>query len=162
MSLVHHQDIIDICTFISHQYRGIDILIHMYLYHRNLNYRKMQQQTEQQKLWKNSQHQLSQQNWDIPFTDKSISNAIGVLSNLLKPTARAAANNTAIHPRVSEVEVQRPKVDNNNNDNSRPRRNNNTNNNVKPPRVDINTNNDDQSSTVLQPRVAVHQQKYSQ
>ena len=57
----------------------------------------------------------SKQNRDIPFTDKSINNAIGVLSNLLKPTTRAATNTT--RPRVSEAEVQRPRVDNNNNNN---------------------------------------------
>ena len=90
----------------------------------------------------------SKRNWDIPFTNKSINNAIGILSNLLKPTTQAAANNTATHPRVSEVEVQRPRVDNNNNNNSCPRVNNNTNNDVPPPRV-------------LRPRVKVHQQKYS-
>ena len=74
---------------------------------------------------------MLKQNRDIPFTDKSINNDIGILSNLLKPTTWAAANNTATCPRVSEVEVQRPRVDNNNNNNnSHPRVNNNTNNDV--------------------------------
>ena len=91
----------------------------------------------------------SKQNWDILFTNKSINNAIGVLLNLLKPTTGATANNTATHPRKSEVEVQRPRMDNNNNNNSRPRVNNNTNNDVRPPRVNNNTNNDVQPPRCL-------------
>ena len=59
----------------------------------------------------------AKRNRDISFTGKSINNAIGVLSNLLKPTAQAAVNTTATCPRVSEVETQRPRVDNNNNNN---------------------------------------------
>ena len=91
----------------------------------------------------------AKRNRDIPFTDKSINNAIGVLSNLLKPTTRAAVNNTATRPRVSEVEAQRPRVDNNNN-----------NNDVQPPRVNNNTNNDVPPLRVLRPRAKVHQQNY--
>ena len=103
----------------------------------------------------------AKRNRDIPFTNNSINNAIGVLSNLLKPTTRAASNSTATHPRVSEVGVQRPRVDNNNNNNSLPRVNNNTNNDVRLPRVNNNTNNDVQPPRVLRPRAKVHQQKYS-
>ena len=88
-------------------------------------------------------------NRNISFTNKSINNAIGVLSNLLKPTTRCTVNTTT-SPRVSEVAAQRPKVDynNNNNDAQRPRVNNNTNNDVSSPRV-------------LRPRAKVHQQKYA-
>ena len=71
----------------------------------------------------------AKQNQDIPFTNKSINNAIGVLSNLLKPTTQAISNNTATLARVSEVEVQCLRVDNNNNNNSHPKENNNTNTN---------------------------------
>ena len=59
----------------------------------------------------------AKRNRDIPFTDKSINNTIGVLSNLLKPTTRTTVNTTATRPRVSEVEAQRPRVDNNNTNN---------------------------------------------
>ena len=66
----------------------------------------------------------AKRNRDIPFTDKSINNAIGVLSNLLKPTTQATGNTTTTRPRVSEVEAQRLRVDNNNNTND-----------AQPPRV---------------------------
>ena len=62
---------------------------------------------------------------------------------------RVATNNTTTHPRVSEIEIQRPRV------------NNNTNNDVQPPRVNNNTNNNIQPPRVLQPRAKVHQQKLS-
>ena len=92
----------------------------------------------------------AKRNRDIPFTDKSINNAIGVLLDLLKPTTQATVNTTATRPRVSEVEAQRPRVDNNNN-----------NNDVQPPRVNTNTNNDVSPPRVLRPRAKEHQQKYS-
>ena len=66
----------------------------------------------------------AKRNHDIPFTNKSINNAIGVLSIFLQPTTRATTTNTATYPRVSDREVQRPKVVDNNN-----------NTNVQPPRV---------------------------
>ena len=88
----------------------------------------------------------SKKNWDIQFTNESINNTIGVLSNLLKPTTRAASS-TATRPRISEAGVQRAKVDSNNNNNRLPRVNN-TNDDVRPPRV-------------LRLQQKVHQQKYS-
>ena len=81
----------------------------------------------------------SKRNRDIPFTKKSINDAISVLSKLFQPTTQAATN--ATRPRVSEVRVQRPRVDDNNNNN------NNNNNNARPPRV-------------LRPQQQVHRQKY--
>ena len=65
----------------------------------------------------------AKRNRDIPFIDKSINSAIGLLSDLLQPTRRATTS-TATCPRVSEGEAQRPRVDNNNN-----------NNDVRPPMV---------------------------
>ena len=64
----------------------------------------------------------AKRNRDIPFTDRSINNAIRVLSNLLKPTEQAATTSGVIRPRVAKDGVRIPRVDNNNN-------NNNTNNN---------------------------------
>ena len=81
----------------------------------------------------------SKRNRDIHFTKKSVNNAISVLSKLFKPTTQAATN--ATRPRVSEVRVQRPRVDNSNNNN------NNNNNDARPPRV-------------LRPRQQVHTQNY--
>ena len=89
----------------------------------------------------------SKQNQNIPFTDKSINNAMGVLSNLLKPTTRAAPS-TATRPRVSEVGVLSPRVDVDNNNNRGSRVNNTNDDDNRPPRG-------------LQPRPNVHQQKYS-
>ena len=103
----------------------------------------------------------AKQNHDIPFINKSINNAIGVISNLLQPTTRAATNNTTTCPRVSEVEVQGPRVVNNRNNNSCPRVNKITNNDVRSQRVTKNTNNDTQPPKVLQPRAKMHQQKNS-
>ena len=76
----------------------------------------------------------SKRNRDIPFTKKSINDAINVLSRLFRPT-RAARN--ATRPRVLEERVPRPRVDNNNNNN----------NDARPPRV-------------LRPRQQVHTQNY--
>ena len=90
----------------------------------------------------------SKQNRNIPFTDNSINNAIGVLFNLIQPTTQIAPTNITTRLRVSETGVQRPKVDNNNTNNSRPRVNTTTNNDVRSPRV-------------LRPRKKVHQRKYS-
>ena len=79
----------------------------------------------------------SKQNQDIPITNKNIKNAIGLLSNSLKPATQAAPS-AATRPKASEAGVKRQMVDVNNNDNRRPRVNNN--------------NNDDNStSRVLQP-----------
>ena len=49
----------------------------------------------------------AKRNHDIPFTDKSIINAIGVLSKLLQPTARATPS-TASRQRMPNDDVQRP------------------------------------------------------
>ena len=57
----------------------------------------------------------AKRNRDIPFTDKIINNAIGVLLDLLQPTTQATTTNTATRPRVSSREVQRSRVVNNNN-----------------------------------------------
>ena len=89
----------------------------------------------------------SKRNQNMPFTNKSIINTIWVLSNLLKPTTQVAPS-TVTRSRVSEAGLQRPRVDNNNNDNSR-QRVDNTNDDIRPPRV-------------LRPQQEVHQQKYSQ
>ena len=59
----------------------------------------------------------AKRNYDIPFTDKSINKAIGILSDLLQPTTQAATTNNATRPRVSESEAQRSRVYNNNNNN---------------------------------------------
>ena len=79
----------------------------------------------------------SKRNRDIPFTKKSINDAIGVLSRMFQPT-QAARN--ATRPRVLEERVPRPRVENNNN-------NNNNNNDARPPRV-------------LRPQQQVHRQNY--
>ena len=68
---------------------------------------------------------------------------------MLQPTTRATTTNTATCPRVSDREVQRPMVINNNN-----------NTNVRPPRV--NNDNDVPTPRVLRPRAKIHQQKYPQ
>ena len=60
----------------------------------------------------------AKRNRDKPSTDKSINNAIGVLSGLLQATT-----STVTRQRVSEGEAERPRVDNHNN-----------NNNIQPPR----------------------------
>ena len=73
----------------------------------------------------------AKRNCDIPFTDKSINNTIGVLLDLLQPTTQATTS-TVTRPRVAEGEAQRPRVNNNNNNN---------NNDVRPPRVDNNNDN---------------------
>lgn len=73
----------------------------------------------------------SKRNRDIPFTKKSINDAIDVLSRLFRST-RTTRN--ATRPRVLEERVPRPRVDNNNN-NARPLR-------------------------VLRPRQQVHTQNY--
>ena len=91
----------------------------------------------------------AKRNHDIPFIDKSINNAIGVLLKLLQPTARVTTS-TATRPRVSNGDVQRSRAINNNN-----------NNDVQLPRVDYNNDNDVQSPRVLRPRAKIHQQKYS-
>ena len=93
----------------------------------------------------------AKRNCDIPFTDKSSNNDVGVLSKLLQPTVQATTN-TVTCPRVSEGEAQRPRVVNNNN-----------NNDIRPPRVDNNNNNNNnnvRSSRVLWPRATMHQQKH--
>ena len=91
----------------------------------------------------------AKRNRDIPFTDKSINNAIGALSKLLQPTARATTS-TATRPRVSNCDVQRPRMVNNN-----------SNIEVRSPRVDTNNDKDVRSPRVLRPRVKISQQKSS-
>ena len=98
----------------------------------------------------------SKQNWDIPFTNNSTNNTIRVFSNLLNQQHQKLTNNTPTHPRVSEVEVQSPRVDNNNNNN-----NNNNDNDVQHQRLNNNTTNDVRPPRLLRPRAKVYQQKYS-
>ena len=104
----------------------------------------------------------AKQNCDITCIDKSINNAIGVLSNLLKSTTQVAATNNATRLRVLEVEAQLPRVDNNNHNNyvQPPRVNTNTNNDVQPSRVNNNTNDNVRPPRVLRQRATIHQQKY--
>ena len=85
----------------------------------------------------------SKRNRDILFTDKSINNVIGVLSNLLNPTRTVPTSATL--PRAAEANVRLPRVDVSNNDN-------------RPPRVNNNT---DTPARVLRPRLHLHLQKYS-
>ena len=57
----------------------------------------------------------SKRNQDFPFTNNSINKAFDVLSNLLKP--RSLATTSAARLWVTEVEIQRPRVDDNKNNN---------------------------------------------
>ena len=90
----------------------------------------------------------AKQNCNIPFTDKSINNAIGVSSKLLKPTSTIAPTNSATLPRVSEAaaRVRPPRVE------------------ARPSRVDASNNDsntDNKPARVLTLRPQIHQQKYS-
>ena len=47
----------------------------------------------------------AKRNRDIPFTDKSTNNAIGVLSDLLQPTIQVTTTNTDTRPKVLDREA---------------------------------------------------------